>query len=359
MKILHTADIHLRTIDDERWNALVTLVKLGKSEKVDVLAVSGDLFNSGVDADTIRTELRGLFSGNPFKILLLPGNHDQDVYEGGRYFGDDAVVMNDVTNPFMFKDVCIWGLPYMPAGTEEVLRALFSFKELLDSKKSHILLYHGELIDTFFTRLDFGEEGVGRYMPLRLSYFKGLDFAYVLAGHFHTRFDVRSLPNGGYFVYPGSPVSISSRETGRRKVNIFEVGRSPEQRTIDTPYYEEVIITLSPSDEEKPVERVSGILDAMAPHQKLLLTVGGYFNGEKCAMDEVQLTEEIQQSIRGKPATFNPLYKDIRSILDDDLFSLFLEKLNRKGFDEKKRTGLYNTAVQAMMNAGRMQQGQG
>ncbi len=359
MKILHTADIHLRTIDDERWNALVTLIKLGKNEQVDVIAVSGDLFNSGADADTIRAELRGLFSNNSFKILLLPGNHDQDVYEGGRYFGDDAVVMNDVSKPFMFEDICIWGLPYIPAGTEEVLRALRSFKELLDTQKSHILLYHGELIDAFFSRLDFGEEGAGRYMPLRLSYFNGLDFTYVLAGHFHTRFDVRSLPNGGFFVYPGSPVSISSRETGRRKVNIFEVGKSPEGRTIDTPFYEEVVVALSPSDKQKPVERVSRILDTMAPDQKPLLTVKGYFHGEECSTNETQLTEEIRRLIRGKPVTFTPLYKDIRNILDDDLFSMFFKKLNERDFGEKKKEQLYNTAVQAMMNASLRQKDQG
>ncbi len=359
MKILHTADIHLRTVDDERWNALVTLLELGKREKVDVFTVSGDLFNSGTDADAIRAELRGILSNNPFKILLLSGNHDRDVYEGGRYFGDDVVLMNDVGKSFMFEDVCIWCLPYVPAGAEEVLRALRFFKELLDTQKTNILLYHGELIDAFFSRLDFGEEGPGRYMPLRLSYFSGLSFTYVLAGHFHTRFDVRSLPNGGFFVYPGSPVSVSSRETGRRKVNLFEVGGPPEGRKVDTSYYEELVVTLSPSDESKPVERISKILEAMDPHQKLLLTLEGYFNGEKCATDETQLAEEIQRLIRGKPVTFTPLYKDIRSILEDDLFSMFLEKLNRRDFDRNKKAQLYSTAVQAMMNAGLRQQEKG
>ncbi len=359
MKILHTADIHLKAVDDERWKALVGLIEMAKKEHVDVFAVSGDLFNSGADAERIRAEMRELFENNPYKILLLPGNHDQDVYESGKYFGDDAVVLNNPGTPFSLQDVCFWGLPYTSAGTEEILRTIHSFKKLLDTGKTHILLYHGELLDSFFSRIDFGEEGAQRYMPVRLSYFDGLDFTYVLAGHFHTRFDIRVLPNGGYFVYPGSPISISSKETGRRKVNIFEVGKPPGGREVDTPYYEEALIRLSPFDAQRPLERIEGVLDAMGPGQNVLLTVGGYFNGEKDDVNETQLTEEIRRLIRGKPVTFTPLYMDIRSVLEDDLFSMFLEKLEGRGLGEEKKAQLYYTVVQAMISANLKKQGQG
>jgi exonuclease SbcD len=354
VKILHTADIHLKKVGDGRWNSLVSLIATAKIEGVDIFIVSGDLFDSSADAETIRAELRGLFSNNPFSILLLPGNHDQHVYTQGRYFGDDVVVMDDIDNPFRMDDTIFWALPFTSMDTENVFRQLRSFRKLLDDRMTHILLCHCELLDSFFSRRDFGDEGTGRYMPVRLSYFDGLDFTYILAGHFHTRFDIRALKNGGYFVYPGSPVSISSKETGRRKVALFEVGSSPEGKEVDTPYYEKVVITLDPSNGESPVATVAEILDRTDPNCTLLLTIDGYFNGDTLKTDETKLTEELQRLVRGKPVVFTPLYRDIQTILDDDLFTMFLEKLNGGNFDEDRKARLYKAALQAMMQAGIM-----
>ena len=54
MRILHTADIHLRTFGDERWNALQTLIEIGKKEKIDFPV--GSEFN-----------LRAFMNSTPFK----------------------------------------------------------------------------------------------------------------------------------------------------------------------------------------------------------------------------------------------------------------------------------------------------
>lgn len=58
MKILHTADIHLRERHDERWKALQKIIEIGKREKIDVLAISGDLFDKGIDAEKLRPHIR-------------------------------------------------------------------------------------------------------------------------------------------------------------------------------------------------------------------------------------------------------------------------------------------------------------
>ena len=50
MKVLHTADVHLKEVEDERWNALIHLVDISKKEDVDYFIISGDLFdNCGID----------------------------------------------------------------------------------------------------------------------------------------------------------------------------------------------------------------------------------------------------------------------------------------------------------------------
>src|SRR3989304_3361210 len=87
MKILHTADIHLREYGDERWQTLKTLIDIGKKEKIEVFAISGDLFDEKIDAENLRPKIREIFSNNGFNIVLIPGNHDHDVYKD-MYFGE-------------------------------------------------------------------------------------------------------------------------------------------------------------------------------------------------------------------------------------------------------------------------------
>ena len=92
-------------------------------------------------------------------------------------------------------------------------------------------------------------------MPFWLSYFNELNVDYVLAGHFHTSFDIRALENGGFFVYPGSPISITKKEVGQRKINLFELGERPQELKIDSPFYEEIVIELDPFEKKNPIKQ--------------------------------------------------------------------------------------------------------
>ena len=51
MKILHTADIHLREYEDERWRALEKLIEIGRKERIGIFLVSGDLFDKDINAE--------------------------------------------------------------------------------------------------------------------------------------------------------------------------------------------------------------------------------------------------------------------------------------------------------------------
>jgi len=351
MKILHTADIHLKEVDDERWNVLSHLVEMAHKEEVELFIVSGDLFDKEIDADRLRPGIREIFSNNPFKIILLPGNHDHTAFGSGGYFGSDTVLLNDVNTPFEYKDVCIWGLPFEPIRGQEILLKLRRIIPGLKNTKKNILLYHGELLDAFFSRRDFGDEGEDRYMPLKLSYFRDLSFDYVLAGHFHTHFDVRTLEHGGYFVYPGSPVSVSKRELGRRKVNLFEVGQAPSEKQLDTPYYEQVDVLLNPFSEKDPVEEVEAHLAGLPSIAKPLLTIRGYFNGKKYSTDESELAGKIKRAAQGRAVEINYEFRDISTILEDELFIQFLARLDQGNYSASKKEKLYTIAVEAMMGA--------
>ena len=109
-----------------------------------------------------------------------------------------------------------------------------------------VLLLHCELLDISGIWENYGNEGASRYFPVRLGYFADLPWNYVLAGHFHTNFDINRFGNAGYFVYPGSPVSVTEKETGIRKVNIFEPGKVPSEHPVNSFFYESLEITLNP-----------------------------------------------------------------------------------------------------------------
>lgn len=354
MMILHTADIHLREYGDERWQTLQKLIEIGKREKVEIFIISGDLFDKGVNAENLRPKIRELFSNKGFKIILIPGNHDSESYKEGLYFGEDAIILTDINKPFEYKNIMIWGLPFEPiVDKKEILSKIRSLKEKLNKDKINILLYHGELLDIFFSRKDFGEEGEERYMPVKLSYFEDLNIDYVLAGHFHSKFEMWQLKNGGYFVYPGSPISITKREIGQRKVNIFEIGKPPMEYPLDTPHFEEVVIEFDPFMEKNPVEIVKEHLERTHSKARIILTIKGYINSEKIKISETELVQQLKEIIKGRCANedFNPEFKDIHTILEDDLFKSFMKKLEQTDYNEEKKKELRDLAIKAMMKA--------
>ena len=352
MKILHTADIHLREYEDDRWKTLQKLIEIGKQEKVEIFVISGDLFDKGIDAEILRPKIREIFSNTGFKIILVPGNHDSESYKSGMYFGGDVSILTNLNEPFEYKDVRIWGLPFEPIEGEKILGKLRSLAGNLATDKKNILLYHGELLDTFFSRRDFGDEGEKRYMPVRLSYFKDLNINYVLAGHFHSKFDIRKLGNERYFVYPGSPISITEAEIGQRRVNIFEVGNPPKEYLLDTPHFEEVNIELDPFMKKNPVEVVKQRLEKVRPEATIILTVNGYIDGERIGISESELVKQIKEITKEKAIkSLRPEFSDIRVILGDDLFKNFVNKLEQCNYDEEKKKQLRDVAIRAVMDA--------
>lgn len=242
------------------------------------------------------------------------------------------------------------GIAFENVSNEQLIEKLEYLKTKMEKEHTNILLYHGELLDAFFSKKDFGEEGEQRYMPMKLAYFNDLRFNYVLAGHFHSTFDVRTLKNGGYFVYPGSPISITRKETGRRYVNLFETGRDPYPYPLDTHHFEEITLTLEPSSCKRPVEQIKSILQKADPSAEILLTIDGYFDRGKIDMNEPELIKAINKTIKKKcEVVFQA--REIHAILEDDIFKNFSQKLDAAGFEEEKKRQVLQVAIKAMMEA--------
>ena len=353
MKILHTADLHLDEESEERWEALDEILRVADEQEVDLVSISGDLFDHDTDAEKLRNRLRDALSGGDFPVAIIPGNHDAESFRRGLHFGEQVEVLDNPDQPLQCGDLNVWGLPFSRMNGEEVLGQLRALGERMEETDGrHVLLFHGELLDAFYSQRDFGDEE-GSYMPAKLSYFRDLPVDCVLAGHFHSRFADWELDNetDGFFVYPGSPVSVTRRETGVRKVNILEPGGGPRGVELETRYYEDIRVVLDPVEGTDPVERVREELEDLPKHAAPLLTVTGYLNAEKLGTTEKEVIEELQGMAEGVCEHTDYSFMDVSRIVEDDLFQRFMSKVDSRGYEEDEREEMRDLVMRAMMEA--------
>ena len=350
MKILHTSDIHLKEYNDDRWKTLLKIIELAKKENVDVIVISGDLFDKNSNAELLKNEVRKLFSNNKFKIILIAGNHDYKAFTKGVYFGKDAIFNKNCNSPaYSYNNTDIWTLSFEPVGETEVLKKLKAISRHVDSRKINVLLFHGELIDSFYSGSDYGEEGESSYMPVRLSYFEDLGFNYILSGHFHRNFEIKKPADNIYFVYSGSPISITKKEIGKRAVNLFEVGNPPEQYEIDTPYYELKEIIINPLDDKDPLSMIREKLKNIDPKSHLILKVKGYFDSKRIGYDEMDIYTKIEEIIPDNVEEKEIEINDIAEIIEDDLYKEFNEIIDSKNLKDADMKEINDLVVNALI----------
>lgn len=347
MRILHTADIHLRSPDDERWDALGVILDQAEALSADVLVISGDMFDKHVEAQRLKTQLRELFEARSTPVVILPGNHDQKGLGTGDFYGQRVAVLADTAQPVDFGEVRIVGLPFEDVAAETVLERLLSLKTHVREGATNVLLYHGELLDMMPGAGAFGEEDEHEYMPVRLSAFTGLGFDYVLAGHFHRDYDVRRY-DGGYFVYPGSPVSVTKKETGIRHVNLVETGKPPQPVAVDTRHVVDMDIRLKPFERANPVETVRRHLGGIHPKAAVYLTVGGFTNLGAMGMTEKEFEATVRQfENEDSVEEVVTKWQDVSSILDNELFKRFRERLDDSELSPQNRETIQDMVIDA------------
>ncbi len=339
MRILHTADIHLRNDSDPRWHALGVVLDRAAALGADVTVISGDLFDRDVDAQQLKTSLRARFETHGGRVLILPGNHDNKGIRSGDFYGERVTVMAAAVQSVDIDGARFVALPFADGGTDRTLERLHEASALCDEHKANILLFHGELLDLIPGGGAFGDEDPD-YMPVRLASFGGLGFDYVLAGHFHRSYAVHRY-EGGYFVYPGSPASITIRETGRRHANVVDVSDAPRPDALDTHHFEPVEVRLDPFHSVHPVTEVDDALRGMHTHAEVLLTISGFVNLAALGLTETELHAELKKEIaRWRVKDLDARWIDVRDVIDHELFKKFNAALgNTAGAGESISVG--------------------
>ena len=348
MKILHTADLHLTEKHAERWQALEKIIVLGRQHNIQALVISGDLFDQDVEAENLRVQFREMIGTADFHTVILPGNHDYKAYRSGLYFGHQVSIISRWDQPVHLDDITIWGLPYSKITKIRLINQLLEMSEIIAEDRFNVLLYHGELLDAFFTRHELGDEGEQRYMPAKLSYFAPLPVHYVLAGHFHSRYASWPIPGRGQFIYSGSPVSITSKEVGKRAVNLISHEAPPLELTIETAYYRDLTIYLDPFSAIHPLEVFKQHLQGLDAKAKIKLTVNGFYNGYEWGLSEIELTKKINDALSGYDiydAVF--AFIDIQQVMEDELYKKYLQKLSGKDFSPQEKDDIDQMVINA------------
>jgi len=333
MKILHTADIHIQQVGDARWQALQSILQLARKNRVDVVVISGDLFDAAYHADQVRGEIRAVFQQFNGTILLIPGNHDFSAFQDGYFWGDNVHVFLNAEEPVILHETYFWGIPYMETTEEALVKLLTKLNAIAHQQApqaTHILLFHGELLDISGNPGSYGEDLEHAYMPVQLATFRGKIWQYILAGHFHTTFHALQFERNKYFVYPGSPISITKREINPRRVNLFRVQRHPREYVLDTPYYHPLHIALTPEDTWQTVaQRVADRLDGLPPYAMPLLTITGTFDSANLQRNESELVDALAETFpRCHIQEFRA--RDIHRLVSDEVFQMLKQKIDRR-----------------------------
>lgn len=321
MKILHTADVHLHSEHPRRMAALQKVLDLGLAQNIDALLIAGDLFDDHHQAEILRGEVRRLFSNLPYKVLAIPGNHDERAFSEDFFHGNDFTALTE--RPFAVRDFGDWRLVAVPYGDVSFAPLTDSLRKAAVPGKKNILMLHCTWSLPYFTSEDYGGDDQLRYLPVTEENLKGLGYDYILAGHFHTSYRQRQLPCGALFIYPGSPVSVSAREQGRRSVNLID-DQGCRQLMLDTWYCQ----TLNYSAHlDKTADVLQELAREISMHPDnlcdLTVSVGGYVRGS-----EKEFQRSLESIVTGRINTkLDAAYRSAEQIYTDPLYQRFCQRL--------------------------------
>lgn len=326
MRILVTADIHLSADNPEREAAVADVVRIAEEEDVEYLLIAGDMFDAGVDVEAMKTRIRPLFSENDFQTYVIPGNHDANAFRKEDYFGDDIEVLS--SSPFEQVDLGTVNLLAVPYVEEDFGELVDGLDDARDDERLNVLLLHGTLSTA--TGQVFGEES--RYLPFTAEQLLATGIEYVFAGHIHSSPTKRTFgPGNCVFAYPGSPVSITTKETNRRGVWVFDTDTETlQKRDVDSFHYVRETLDLSPGTAEVELERLASRLSAQQlEHATVLIEPSGFITlAEREFFD--RLTEIAEDAGADSYEIDRSGVESARAILDTRLYQDFESKLAEK-----------------------------
>lgn len=155
MRIIHTADIHLASKLDSKFdkvtsstrkvelrNTFKRLVDYAKQESINYILLSGDIFDSDNPSKKDKDYFYGVIKNNPsITFFYLKGNHDISNTNVEEY--DNLKVFSNEWNYYYFDNVCICGIELSTSNSTSMYSTL-----TLSENNVNIVMIHGQIGST-------------------------------------------------------------------------------------------------------------------------------------------------------------------------------------------------------------------
>lgn len=227
VKIAHCADLHIGTKISglghkaalravEIKNSFFNIINLCSKENVDLLCISGDLFDDvGIVTSDIE-EIKNACKNVDFKIVISPGNHDPysaDSPYRGSWPENVVIFKNDYFENVEFDDikVRVWGAAFKGRYENKSL-----FKNIVVPKDDFINLgvLHGEIVSSFKSQ----------YNPIYIEDVEKSGFDYLALGHIHTRSKIYK-SGETFYSYCGNAESSGFGDLGEKGIYLGEISK--------------------------------------------------------------------------------------------------------------------------------------
>ncbi len=273
VKIIHAADIHLdapfsmldvqkaQVRKNELRGAFSSLILYAKTEKADMVILSGDLFDSGfVTKETTALMISQFASFPECRFIITPGNHDyinaRSPYKKEVFPRNVYIFEYDTLSAFHFPEIGVSVYGY--AFTSETMTE--------NPLKNPVALDRGH-INILAAHADVG--GHSEYCPITTADIGRSGFDYVALGHIHKGGEVKVAGNT-YFAYSGCLEGRSFDECGIKGVIVAELEKRSDRlvaafanRRLCKRHYEKLSIDITGiSSHEALIERMHSAVAA-------------------------------------------------------------------------------------------------
>ncbi len=252
IKVLHCADIHLESpfhsksreqsalMRRELKKSFLSLINTVKEEKIDVVIIAGDVFDTPyVSAETAAFFKEAVSEVPNTTFVISPGNHDPYSESGvyGGTFPENVYVFKSTELSYIDienTNLRIYGYAFVGTNTLEACPFIGVRPE--DESKINILCGHAEVGDP-----------LSPYCPVSISDIENSGFDYCGFGHIHLNEGVKTAGSVPY-AYSGCLNGRDFGETGAKgAIKITFDGKKPtfETKIFSTYTYEEITLDVS------------------------------------------------------------------------------------------------------------------
>ncbi len=228
IKLLHTADIHIgaaesflkENSDSRRFETLLTfekIIDLGIENKVDVIAIAGDLFDSNnIEERFITAVFEKIANASPIRVIFAAGNHDPLSADSpflNRNLPENLFVLGTTDECITFEDLSLKF--YGRSFEHNYLQGEENFTLKTSDGFINILVQHGEL------KSDLSSD----YNAITPRFVKNSGMDYIALGHVHKRTEIGKIEKTA-FAYCGCPEGQGFDELDQKGVYIGEIGKN-------------------------------------------------------------------------------------------------------------------------------------